>query len=101
MASKWFAGHEAELLRLWHHTNLSASQIGERFGVSRNAVVGWMHRHALPRGAYSKYDLKFCQEVAAAYFREKSSLRAVSSRFGVPIGSVKWIAHRGGKAVSA
>lgn len=47
--SEWPSETVAELTRLWLEDKLSASQIGERIGRSKNAVLGKAMRERLPR----------------------------------------------------
>lgn len=45
MTIRWKPEEIEEMGRLWVHQNLSASQIGAMFGISRNSVIGIAHRN--------------------------------------------------------
>lgn len=48
MSADWTPERTAALIALWHD-ELSTSEIGRRLGVTKNAVIGKVHRLGLPQ----------------------------------------------------
>lgn len=48
MTADWTPERTAALIALWHE-DLSTSEIGRRLGVTKNAVIGKVHRLGLPQ----------------------------------------------------
>ena len=48
MSFEWTEDHIKTLIALWEE-GLTTSQIGERIGITKNAVVGKVHRLGLPK----------------------------------------------------
>jgi GcrA cell cycle regulator len=86
----WNDERIAELKKLWDE-GLSASAIGERLGISKNAVVGKAHRLKLPsrpspikRGSSSSSKPRRARKVATAPRRSAALARADTVRHESP-----------------
>ena len=46
----WFEGNEPEICAMWASGMMTAKKIGERYGVSRDAVIGFVNSRRIVGG---------------------------------------------------
>lgn len=46
----WFEGNEPEICAMWSSGMMTAKKIGERYGVSRDAVIGFVNSRRIVGG---------------------------------------------------
>lgn len=46
----WFEGNEAEICAMWSSGMMTAKKIGEQYGVSRDAVIGFVNSRRIIGG---------------------------------------------------
>ena len=93
-SAEWAKGYEQNLIAMWTGTSMSAAQIARMYGVTRNAVIGWMTRHAPARGSNARYPLELCRRIAAEHYSGTSKAQ-LARRYKIPKSSIRVVIARG------